>query len=113
MAPPVRLKAQDAAALRTFVEKVRASLGAQIVAIKLFGSKATGQDAPDSDIDVLVVVSDASVETEDRILDIAFEVNLADEVYISPRVIAHATLQDPLWRATPFLQAVERDGIPL
>lgn len=79
----------------------------------MFGSKATGRDTPDSDIDVLVVVNEASAAVEDRILDIAFDVNLAHDVYISPRVIGRAVFDDPVWRITPFIQALEREGIPL
>jgi predicted nucleotidyltransferase len=109
----LRLKKKDANAVRDFVQKVRAALGGKLVALRLFGSKATGRDVPDSDIDVLVVVKEASVKIEDQVLDIAFEVNLAHEVYISPRVIARATLDDPVWRITPFLQALEKESIPL
>lgn len=109
----VKLAPRDSHALQEFVERVRASLGSQLVELKLFGSKARGQDVPDSDIDVLVVVRDDRVAAEDAILDIAFEVNLAHEVYISPRVIARAVLDDPVWKITPFFQAVEREGVLL
>jgi len=107
------LKRKDAEALQEFTARARSALGVKLVALKLFGSKATGRDTPDSDIDVLVVVEGASVEVEDRVLDIAFEVNLAHEVYISPRVIARAILDDPVWKITPFLQAVTKEGIAL
>jgi len=109
----LRLKRNDANAIQDFAQRVRAALGRQLVALKLFGSKATRRDVPDSDIDVLVVVQEASVKIEDQILDIAFEVNLAHEVYISPRVIGRATLEDPVWKMTPFLQALAKEGIPL
>jgi len=109
----LRLKRKDANAIRDFGQKVRAALGGQLVALKLFGSKAAGRDVPDSDIDVLVVVQEASVKTEDQVLDIAFEVNLAHEVYVSPRVISRATLEDPVWKMTPFLQALAKEGIPV
>lgn len=107
------LKHKDAEALEDFAQKVRAALGEQLLSLKLFGSKATGRATPDSDIDVLVVVREGSVKTEDQVLDIAFEVNLAHEIYISPRVIARATLDDPVWKMTPFLQALAKEGIPL
>jgi hypothetical protein len=42
---------------------------------------------------------------EDWILAIAFDVNLAHEVFISPIVADQATLDDPVWRVTPFLKA--------
>ena len=109
--PP--LEPREKRALEEFVQKVRERLGDNLVALKLFGSKATGRAAPDSDIDVLVEINEAGATVEDQVLDVAFEVNVAHEVYISPRVIARATLEDPVWRLTPFLQAVEREGVTL
>lgn len=70
-------------------------------------------DVPDSDIDVLVAVNEMATGVEDEVLDVAFEINLAHEVYISPRVIAKVILDDPVWRITPFLQAVAREGVSL
>ncbi len=113
MGPRVDLQATDAKAVREFTHRVRQGLGTELIALKLFGSKVTGAATPESDIDVLVVVDDARAEVRDRVLDIAFDVNLAHDVYISPRVIAQAVLDDPVWRITPFLQAVEREGVPL
>ena len=109
----VRLQSKDAAALEEFVGKLRAALGNNLVEVKLFGSKATSKDQPDSDIDVLVSVEKGGVEIEDEVLDIAFDTNLKHEVYISPRVIDRATLSDPVWRITPFLKAIAKEGIPL
>lgn len=113
MSKPLNLKPKDAAALRDFAQRVRATLGGKLLALTLFGSKAAGRDEPDSDIDVLVLVDEESVELEDQVLDAAFEVNLAHDVYISPRVIARAVLEHPVWRITPFLEAVMREGISL
>jgi predicted nucleotidyltransferase len=109
----VKLKSKDAAALEEFLRELRADLRNNLVEVKLFGSKATGRDQPDSDIDVLVVVDQGDVETEDQVLDIAFNVNLKHEVYISPRVIDRSILADPVWSITPFLRAVAKEGIPL
>jgi predicted nucleotidyltransferase len=102
-----------AAALDEFVRTVRARLGTNLNTLKLFGSRARGNAAPDSDIDVLVVVDANRVGAEDAVIDIAFDVNLAHGVYVSPRVIEQATLEHPVWRITPFVQAMEREGIPL
>jgi predicted nucleotidyltransferase len=113
MTKRAKLKSKDRAALEEFLQKVRASLGNNLVEVKLFGSKATGRDQADSDIDVLVVVERGGVETEDQVLDIAFDVNVAHEVYISPRVLSRAVLEDPVWKITPFLRAISKEGIPL
>src|SRR4029434_3558676 len=113
MSVRIKLNSKSAAALEEFVERVRAVLGNNLVEVKLFGSKATGKDEPDSDIDVLVAVEKDGVEMEDQVLDIAFDTNLKHEVYISPRVIDRATLADPVWSMTPFLKAIAKEGIRL
>ena len=107
------LNSKDADALEEFVEELRAALGNNVIEVRLFGSKATGKDQPDSDIDIFVAVDKNGVEIEDRVLDIAFATNLKHDVYISPRVVDRATLADPVWRITPFLKAIAEEGIPL
>jgi len=109
----VKLKSNDAAALEEFLRSLRSALGENLLEAKLFGSKATGRDQPDSDIDVLVIVDQNGVEIEDRVLDIAFDVNLKHDVYISPRVIDRSILSDPVWSITPFLRAIAKEGISL
>ena len=113
MSRRIKLKSKDAAAIEEFVVRLRTVLGKNLVEVKLFGSKATGNDQPDSDIDVLVAVDKGGVEVEDEVLDIAFKTNLKHEVYISPRVIDRATLADPVWSTTPFLKAIAKDDVPL
>jgi len=113
MSRRVKLKSKDAAAVQEFVERVRDALGNNLVEVKLFGSKATGKDQPESDIDVLVAVEKGGEVEEDKVLDIAFNTNLKHEVYISPRVIDRATLADPVWSSTPFLKAIAKEGITL
>ena len=113
MKSSIDLKSKDSKALKEFVERLRTVLGKSLIEVKLFGSKATGKDQPESDIDVLVAVETTDVELEDAVLDIAFSTNLKHDVYISPRVIDRATLADPVWSATPFLKAVAEQGIPL
>ena len=50
---------------------------------------------------------------EDRVIDLAFDVNLDFGVYISPRVITPGILNDPVWRETPFIKNVTGESIPL
>jgi predicted nucleotidyltransferase len=107
------LAPQHAAALDTFARAVRHLLGERLVALKLFGSHARSDAAPDSDLDVLVAVEETSPALENQILDLAFQVNLAHDVYISPRVIARSVFADPVWRSTPFIRALETEGAPL
>ena len=102
-------------ALAAFVEQLRQVLGEHLVEVRLFGSEARGEATEESDIDVLVVVQpDTSrVPLEDRIIDLAFDVNLDRGVYISPRVVTPGILGHPVWGQTPFLQNVARESRPL
>ncbi len=106
------LTASDASAIAEFAARVRSALGSGVLDMRLFGSKATGRDVPGSDIDILVVLEEASVGVEDQVLAVAFEVNLAHDVYISPRVVGRAVLEDPVWKITPFLRAATA-GVPV
>jgi predicted nucleotidyltransferase len=49
----IKLKPTDTAALEEFLRSLGSALGKNLLETKLFGSKATGKDQPDSDIDVL------------------------------------------------------------
>lgn len=104
---------RDASALHGFATAVREVLGERLVEIKLFGSKARGEGNQESDIDVLVVVAEADLETKNRVLDEAFNINLAEDVFIAPLIIDRSRLADPVWRITDLAVALDREGIPL
>jgi predicted nucleotidyltransferase len=98
-----------------FVKRLRQTLSSNIVDVRLFGSEARGEATSESDIDVLVVVQPDTerVRFEDRIIDIAFDVNLDFGIYISPRVVTPGKLNDPVWRETPFIKNVAQESIAL
>ena len=98
-----------------FVQRLRRDLPANVVELRLFGSEARGQASPESDIDVLVVVEpdEERVALETRIVDIAFDVNLEFNVFISPSVVTPAILNHPVWRESPFIETVLREGVAL
>src|SRR5436309_11290686 len=103
------------AALEEFIRRLRRHLSDSIVDLRLFGSEARGTAAPDSDIDVLVVVrpDDQYAALETRVVDIAFDVNLEFNVFISPSVVTPAILNHLVWRETPFIETVLREGLEL
>jgi uncharacterized protein len=107
------LARHETAALTEFAARIRAALGSTVRDVRLFGSKARGDARADSDLDVLVVVEGGRVRAEDLAVDIAFDINVANNLYISPRVVTAESLADPVWRTTLFVQTVMQEGIPL
>ena len=109
----VTLSQRESEALRVFSTRIRAALGSNLRDLRLFGSKVRGDSRPDSDLDVLVVVDDDRARAEDLAIDIAFDVNVASDLYISPRVVTAESLTDPVWRTTLFVQTVTRESVAL
>ena len=86
MAVPA-LSTRESEALGEFSTRIRAALAPNLRERRLFGSKARSDARPDSDLDVLVVVDGNRVDAEDQAIDIAFDVNVANDRYVSPRVV--------------------------
>gem|GEM_PF-631695 len=105
------LREKESEALRIFSEKVRQELGDHLISIKLFGSKARGTDTPHSDLDVAIIVDEENLAYEDAVIDIAFEVNLDFDLYISPKIIPHNFFEHPIWRLSPFLKNIQKEGV--
>ena len=107
------LSQRESEALHLFSTRIRGALGSNLRDLRLFGSKARGDSRPDSDLDVLVVVDDDRARAEDLAIDIAFDINVASNLYISPRVVTAGSLTDPVWRTTLFVQTVTRESVAL
>jgi predicted nucleotidyltransferase len=71
-------------AVQEFVKRLGQGLSSTMLDVRLFGSEARGEATSDSDIEVLVVVQPDTdrVQFEDRIIDIALDVNLDFGVYL-------------------------------
>lgn len=94
----------------------------QVERLILFGSQARGEAGSESDIDVLVVVN---WETErlpggfyatpfddtrwQQIVDLAYDISVDYEVYISPLVISKQQFQK--W--SPLVERIKEEGIEL
>jgi uncharacterized protein len=110
---PSHVAERDQAALAEFALRVKAALGSRLVELRLFGSKARGDATADSDLDVAVVTDGENRRSDAEVVDIAYDVDLAYDVYISPRMLPQSVLHDPVWSLTGFVRAIEREGIRL
>ena len=109
----LRLSSKDRMALDEFCERVRVLLGSDLKKLALFGSKADGTDNAESDIDVLVLIKDSAMKRRREIRDVAFDVNLKYNLYLSPRIIPSSVFKHPVWSFTPFIKGLKQRSIPL
>lgn len=69
-----------------FVDALRAEFGDDLLFVVVFGSKARGDADEESDMDVLVVLKEASLKTRRHVRDLATEICLASGLFLSTRV---------------------------
>jgi predicted nucleotidyltransferase len=110
---PIRLSGRVAEVLEAFAARVRERLGPDLLELRAFGSVARGEANEESDIDVLVLVREATFALRRDILDLAADLWIETGLEISPTVLGGPLYRR--WRAEerPLVMAVEREGISL
>ena len=100
-------------ALETLVRRLYVSYGSQIRSVVLFGSKARGDAGPDSDIDVLVVLSDDDPYLCSGVRRLAARVSLEYDLLFSVRAVGRSHWERLARYRFPIYQAIQSDGIDL
>jgi uncharacterized protein len=78
----------------------------------LFGSVAWGRPDEESDADLLIVLNNkVGLETEDRISQVVFDVNLKYDTNISELIVDRETWDDGLASAMPIHEEIEKQGV--
>ncbi|MBN1991544.1 MAG: nucleotidyltransferase domain-containing protein [Anaerolineae bacterium] len=97
--------------LDLFSEKMREELGSHLKEIILFGSRARGDFAPDSDYDCLLVMDKIPPETENIISDITGEfLYQYDALFFILPIPEKTYLRQ---KFDPFLMNIRKEGISL
>ena len=80
----------------------------------LFGSRARGDNKPDSDWDIIILVKNQSVtnEIEDRFRDVLYNIELESGQIIST-FIYPKSFWDNFLKYSPLYKAVKKEGIKL
>jgi len=105
------LNTKEKSVLKRFKASLEKSLGNQLIELKLFGSKARGDDLPDSDVDVLVIVAGDDWHIRDTVYDIATDILLQTDLCISPKVISKNIFDRLKKESSSFIHNVSRDAI--
>ena len=82
------------------------------VVLYLFGSVARGNFHRESDIDVLILYNGALTrEIEKEILEIAFPIELEDNVVFGLLIESKSEWQTPLFQAMPIHKVIDEEGV--
>jgi predicted nucleotidyltransferase len=110
---PTSLSESEQTAISTYVQAIRRQYPNRILAVALFGSKARGDDDPESDIDLLVIC-----DSEDRLFLSALwrkasEISLEQGVLISVRIYSQERWHKSRQIGLPFTREIISDSVPL
>jgi len=83
----------------------------EVISFKLYGSRARGDGARDSDMDIFIVVPELTLELDRRISAAAWEIGMNNGVVIATVVCTPADLDKPGFRGSPFLNAIAKEGV--
>ncbi len=97
--------------LAALAERFRTEFGA--TDILLYGSAARGDLEAGSDIDLLVVLPELDWQTEKRIIDCCFEVELQLGRVVSAACFSEDELTESPLRASPFVLSARKDAVKL
>ena len=101
------------AVLQRFLDGT-APLRGKMVAMRLFGSRATGEERPDSDYDLcLVVTEDFSPADKDALYDIVMDILLDTGRLVSLKIFRQQAFERLRSLQTPFIQHVLTQGIAI
>lgn len=107
------LSAHESAAVSEYVSHLHQALGHELVELWLFGSKARGESGPDSDIDLLVVLTTVQPEVRWHIWELGSDISLEYDVLLNVHIIDAARWDQEHRYCGTLWREIERDGVPL
>ena len=107
----MRLTADEQAWLDAYRQALKEQHPGVVVRMVIYGSKARGDDHPESDLDVLLIVKNEASDLKRPLRRIGYELAATSDAV--PSILAYT--QDE-WESrresgSPFQQAVERDAV--
>ena len=94
-------------------KKLMIERGVPLYRLVLFGSRARGDHEPDSDYDVLVVVTELDRTIREIISHCAWETGFEDCLVIVPVVMTRDEMEHSPLRSSLLMQAIRQEGMPI
>ncbi|MBI4212394.1 MAG: nucleotidyltransferase domain-containing protein [Deltaproteobacteria bacterium] len=107
------LTAQEQKAVQAFKESLQKYCGKNLMELRLFGSRARGEGHEESDVDILVLLQNASSKDRNFIYGLPADIFLEYEINVSPLVMSQEKFQELKDRERLLAKEIERDGVKL
>ncbi len=104
---------RETAAVDQLISRLKNELRDDLIQVQLFGSKATGEFTPDSDIDILLIVKKRSEKILDKIAEIHLDIDLQYDPNISLIIFSEYEYQQNQRLNTPFIKNIQNESIAL
>ena len=82
-----------------------------LVDLIVFGSRARGDDEPDSDMDVFIEIERIDSQIKDKIENIVWEVGYENYILISSLIFTRHEIENTALRASPIVMSIAEEGI--
>ena len=107
------LSAWEQEALGAFIQSLYLDCGDRVRSVILFGSRARGDAGPDSDVDLLVRLTDDDPYLRSRVRRLAARVSLEYDLLLSVRAVSRSHWEKLARYRFPLYQAIISEGIDL
>jgi len=107
------LSEDEQTAIRAYVQAIHRQYPDEILSVALFGSKARGDDDPESDIDLFVITNSESYDFRSSLWRIASEISLNYDVLISAHIFSQERWERTRQIGLPFPRTIATDLIHL
>ena len=105
------LKKNEEVAIRMLKEVLAERFN--LIDLRLFGSQVRGENTPESDIDVMIVVDESNYHIRSQIYDIIFEINLENNTFMSATIFDKKEIEDGPMAESPIYKIVQKEGVPI
>ena len=108
----LKLSSREKTAIRDFLSTVHANYGEKIQYSALFGSRVRGDCLKDSDIDILLIVTDDHWKFQQAISKISSEIALKYNVTLDIRIISKSRWQYYAEIQAGLYQNISKEAVP-
>jgi len=104
---------RDKELITEFKRRLPSELGNHLRRIIVFGSRSRGDAAEESDLDVIALVDEKSIDIERRLEDIVYQVmwDYDFKPIISLKVFSESQFNNALSKGSSFYRHIEKEGI--